>query len=244
MIDLVEFARTLGDPAREYAILAEGNVSRLLDDKRMLVKASGASLSEATAASFLEVRIDPVLALLDSAPAGEEAQAAALTACASGAEGLRPSVEMPLHAVALRYGGARAVGHTHPVAVNAILCSENAAAIARALFPDQIVVCGADPLLVPYVDPGLPLARVLRDALRERARPPKTIYLQNHGLVALGQTQLEVLQITQMAVKAASILLGALSAGGPVFMSDEHVARIDARLDEHYRRAVLAQELD
>ena len=45
---------------------------------------------------------------------------------------------------------------------------------------------------------------------------------------------------TKMAVKAAEILLGALAAGGPIFLSDEDVAHIDGRLDEHYRRQVLA----
>jgi rhamnose utilization protein RhaD (predicted bifunctional aldolase and dehydrogenase) len=235
--ELAELARALADPASDYAILAEGNVSALVDDELMLVKASGASLAQA---SFLEVRIDPMLELLDDAPAGEAEQGAALAACAVG--GGRPSVETPLHAVALRHGGARFVGHTHPTAVNAILCSENAQAVTRALFPDQVVVCGADPLLVPYVDPGLPLARVVRGRLLERERPPKAIYLRNHGLVALGQSVQEVLQITAMAAKAARILLGAFAAGGPVFLTDEEVATIDGRLDEHYRRSVLAGE--
>src|SRR5207302_1762392 len=136
---------------------------------------------------------------LDAAPATEAEQNEALAACANGAGASRPSVETPLHAVAVRYGGARAVAHTHPSAVNSLLCSDRADDVTRALFPDQIVVCGAEPLLLPYVDPGLPLARALRDALSERAEhPPKTIYLRNHGLVALGQTTQEALQITAM----------------------------------------------
>ena len=238
--ELAELARALGDPAHGHAILAEGNVSMLLDDARMLVKASGTSLGGTTAASFLRVRVDDALGLLDRVPADEVGQAAALAACVDGGSDLRPSVETPMHAAALRHGGARFVGHTHPQAVNAILCSVNAPLITRALFPEQIVVCGADPLWVPYIDPGLPLARTVRDLLAERERPPKVVYLQNHGLVALGRSAQEVLQITQMAVKAAVILLGALAAGGAVFLSDEDVARIDGRLDEHYRREVLA----
>jgi rhamnose utilization protein RhaD (predicted bifunctional aldolase and dehydrogenase) len=206
----------------------------------MLVKASGTSLGKTSAASFLRVRVDDALALLDHVPADEDEQAAALAACVDGVSDQRPSVETPMHAAAMRYGGARVVGHTHPQAVNAILCSESAHLITRALFPEQVVVCGAEPLWVPYIDPGLPLAQTIRDLLMRRTRPPKVVYLQNHGLVALGRSTEEVLQITQMAVKAAAILLGALAAGGPVFLSDEDVARIDARLDEHYRRQVLA----
>jgi rhamnose utilization protein RhaD (predicted bifunctional aldolase and dehydrogenase) len=236
---LVRLARALGDPAHGHAILAEGNVSMLLDDDSMLVKASGTSLGKTTASSLLCVRIDDALALLDHPPVGEAEQAERLAACVVGNSGL-PSVETPMHAAALRHGGAQFVGHTHPQAVNAVLCSENAALVTRALFPEQVVVCGADPLFVPYVDPGLALARTIRDFLAERERPPQVIYLQNHGLVALGRSAEHVLQITQMAVKAAAILQGALAAGGPVFLSDEEVARIDERLDEQYRRQVLA----
>jgi rhamnose utilization protein RhaD (predicted bifunctional aldolase and dehydrogenase) len=237
--ELVALSRELGDPARGWAILAEGNTSALVDEELMVVKASGSSLGDASADAFVEVRLDGMLALLDDAPDREAEQAAALAACVTRETELRPSVEAPLHAVALRHGGARVVGHTHPSAVNSILCSDQAAALTRALFPDQVVVCGAEPLLVPYVDPGLPLARDVRERLRECARPPKVIYLRNHGLVALGQSAREVLQITQMAVKAATILAGALAAGTPVFLSDEDVQAIDGRLDEHYRRAVL-----
>jgi rhamnose utilization protein RhaD (predicted bifunctional aldolase and dehydrogenase) len=240
--ELVALSRELGDPNSHYAILAEGNTSALVDQQLMLVKASGTSLRDASHESFSAVRIDAMLALLDDAPDDEAEQAAALATCVVGDGPLRQSIEAPLHAVALRYAGARFVGHTHPTAVNAILCSEHAADLTRPLFPDQVVVCGAQPVFLPYADPGLPLARELRDALRERGQaPPKTLYLQNHGLVALGRSAAEVLAITHMAVKAASILGGALAAGGAIFLSEEQVIAIDRRLDEQHRRAALAE---
>jgi rhamnose utilization protein RhaD (predicted bifunctional aldolase and dehydrogenase) len=240
--ELVALSRELGAPANDYAILAEGNTSVALDDARVLLKASGTSLRDATPESFVEARIEALLALLDGAPEDEAAQNEALAACAAPGP-LRPSVEAPLHAVCIRDGGARVVAHTHPSAINALLCSTHAEDVVRPLFPDQIVVCGAEPLLLPYVDPGLPLARALRDALRERAgRPPKAVYLRNHGFVALAQTTQEALQITAMAVKAARILQGALTAGGAVFLPPEEVARIDGRLDEAYRRTMLQRQ--
>ena len=127
MIDeLVALSRELGAPDNHLAILAEGNTSALLDEERMLVKVSGASLHDTSTESFLEVWIDAVLALLDDNPRSEAEQEAALAACIVGGDTrLRPSVETPLHAVALRHGGARFVGHTHPTAVNAILCSRH-----------------------------------------------------------------------------------------------------------------------
>ena len=240
--DLVRISQELGDSAKGYAILAEGNTSARIDDELMLVKASGASLRDASHDTFLEVSIDAALALLDQTFEDEAEQMAALTACVVGNVGLSPSVETALHAVALRHGGARVVGHTHPTAVNAIVCSDHAADLTRPLFPDQIVVCGVRPLLLPYLDPGLPLARALRDALCERGAPsPKTVYLRNHGMIAFGQTAHEVLQITEMAVKAAAVLGGALATGKPLFLTENEAGMIDGRLDEHYRRAMLAQ---
>jgi rhamnose utilization protein RhaD (predicted bifunctional aldolase and dehydrogenase) len=241
--ELVALSRALGAPEHDYAILAEGNTSAALDERRLLVKASGTSLRDATAAAFLEADTDALLALLDQPLAGEAEQNEALAACAVHPGDLRPSVEAPLHAVAIRHGGARVVAHTHPTAVNALLCSAHAEDVVRPLFPDQVVVCGAAPLLLSYVDPGLPLARALREALLARAgNPPKTVYLRNHGLVVLAESTQEALQITAMAVKAARILGGALTAGGPVFLSDEEAAAIDRRLDEQFRRAMLARD--
>ena len=156
-------------------------------------------------------------------------------------EGPRPSIEAVMHALGLTEGGARFVGHTHPTAVNAILCSDRAEAlVAGVIFPDQVVVCGREALLIPYADPGLSLARAVREGLREyRGRTgttPKTVYLRNHGLLALGQSAAEVHQITTMATKVARILTGVLSLGEPVYLSAAQADRIEARPDEHHRR--------
>lgn len=258
---LVDFSRELGRPDRAWALLAEGNTSILLPDAgdegpAMLVKASGASLAEARAEDFVRLELGPVLALVDgdaSAGGDEPADAAGADAAVSAvfdaaalaAGGRRPSVEAILHAVCLDLPGVLAVGHTHPVPVNALLCSAQAETLTRgSLFPDQIVVLGTNPVLVPYIDPGLALARVVRSMLRVHieatGRVPKVVYLRNHGMFALGASEAEVLRITEMAVKVAEVVLGTLAAGGPVYLSDEAVARIDTRPDELLRRAALS----
>lgn len=246
--ELVSLSRRLGDPEMDCAILGEGNTSLRTGTNTFLLKASGYSLGTATAESFVELRLDAVLALLDAPPADDDELTAALDDCRTG-DGPRPSVEAALHALSLTLGAATAVGHTHPTAVNAILCSENAeAVVAGALFPDQIVVCGPHPLFVPYVDPGIPLAAEVRERLLHHVaaygRPPKTIYLQNHGLIALGQSPSEVLQITQMAVKSARILVGTFVAGGPRVLPAAEATRIETRPDEHHRQAVLGLRTD
>ncbi len=154
-----------------------------------------------------------------------------------------------MHALGLTEGGARFVGHTHPTVVNAVLCSDRAEAlVAGAIFPDQVVVCGREALLIPYADPGLPLARAVLEGLREHRErtgtTPKTVYLRNHGLLALGQSAAEVDQITTMATKAARILAGALSLGEPVYLSAAEADRIEARPDEHHRRRMLRDRRD
>jgi rhamnose utilization protein RhaD (predicted bifunctional aldolase and dehydrogenase) len=111
------------------------------------------------------------------------------------------------------------------------------------LFPDQIVVLGRRPLLVPYVDPGLKLAqhvaaRLLHDVGRS-GRAPKVLYLVNHGMFALGATADEVLQMTRMAVKVARIVTASAAIGGPSYLSDSDAERIDTRPDEEHRRRLL-----
>lgn len=244
---LVGLSRELGNPRNDYAILAEGNTSTLVGDDRFLLKASGSSLCQATTASFVSVSLDAVHGMLKSPPADDDELTRGLMGCLAEETTLRPSTEAPLHALALTIGGARWVGHTHPSAVNAILCSQRAeAVIGGSLFPDQIVVCGPNPLFVPYFNPGIELALAFRDRLRDHQErhgaPPKTVYLQNHGLIALGESPGEVLRIHAMAVKSARILVGALAAGDPSYLIESDADRIETRQDEHYRRKMLARD--
>ncbi len=240
---LITMSRNLGHPAFDAAILGEGNTSARIDAETFWVKASGAELRTIEASGFVRVRFDQVLALLDSAGSIGDAEVKASLQAARVEPEVKahPSVETVLHAVALQLQGVNFVGHTHPTAVNAILCSQKAEeAIAGRLFPDEIVYCGPAPVYVPYTDPGLPLTRAVRDAidryLDEYGQSPKIILMQNHGLIALGKTAAEVENATAMAIKTARVMLGAYALGGPHFMTKEAVERIHTRPDEQYRR--------
>jgi ribulose-5-phosphate 4-epimerase/fuculose-1-phosphate aldolase len=70
-------------------------------------------------------------------------------------------------------------------------------------------------------------------------RQPKMALMVNHGVVALGQTPTEVLNILLMADKWAKVLQGTYALGGPNYLTPADVERIDNRLDEHYRRGRL-----
>jgi len=238
---LVAMSRALGDPARDYVILGEGNTSARVGDDRMWVKASGASLCGISAEGFVRVRRDKVLEMFEAGDLGDaEIERGLRAAMDDSTSPRRPSVETLFHAYLLGLEGINFVGHTHPTAVNAILCSRlGREAIAGRIYPDEIVVCGVAPLFVDYVDPGVLLARAIRNEteryIAQQGHPPRSVLMQNHGLIALGSTPAQVEAITATWVKTARIIGGTMAFGGPRFLSDGNVERICSRPDEHYR---------
>lgn len=241
---LVGLSRELGREDRQLAILGEGNTSQLLEDGRFAVKASGACLARLTEEDLTVCDRTRLLGLLDQKQLTDAQVAEALLACRVDPKAKKPSIESAFHAWLLTLDGVGFVGHTHPLAVNQILCSPRARDFSeRRMFPDEIVICGASSVFVPYTDPGLPLAREIRDRTRahqEKYRQtPRVILLQNHGLITLGATPEAVLAATQMTVKAAAIFMGAAALGGPVFLTPQHVDRIAGRQDEAYRQRQL-----
>lgn len=251
--ELVDLSHRLGDPVADLAILGEGNTSAATGDGGFLVKASGASLARVGEADFVSLDRTAVLALIsdreldehDVTGLGVRLRSAATTGTVGTPK--PPSIEAMLHALALDVPGVNYVGHTHPTAVNQLLCSDHAEElVAGPLFPDQVVVCGRHALLVPYAEPGLPLARAVHDGLRRHldrhGTPPKLVYLGNHGIVAMGATAAEVLQITEMSVKAARVLHGVLAIGRPHHLPESSADRLDQRPDEVHRRQILAAQ--
>jgi rhamnose utilization protein RhaD (predicted bifunctional aldolase and dehydrogenase) len=245
--ELLSLSRQLGASEQGWAILGEGNTSARIDDDTFLVKASGSQLGHLREDQLVAVRFAPLLAALDGGDTPDDQTTRRLLAEACVQTGAKtPSVETLFHANLLSIPGVAFIGHTHVTSINGLLCSENGWNLMQRggrLFPDEIVVCGVAPCCVPYTDPGLPLARAIRDAVRKHIEVygayPKTIYLQSHGFIALGATSQEVLSITMMADKAAKIMLGAIAAGGPRFMPDSDIARIATRPDEHVRQREL-----
>ena len=250
---LVTMSRRLGEPGLDYVILGEGNTSARADAGTFWVKASGTELRTVDRAGFVRVSFERALALLESSGLTDEQlrrrmDGARVDPGTGGgpapADSPRPSVETVLHAVCLGLEGVEFVGHTHPTAVNALTCSAAfETAVSGRLFPDEIVVCGPAPVVVPYTDPGVPLARRVRDLiaayLDDYREVPRVILMQNHGLIALGRTPQQVENVTAMAVKAARVLLRTYALGGPHFMTGRAVDRIHTRPDELYRRGVL-----
>jgi rhamnose utilization protein RhaD (predicted bifunctional aldolase and dehydrogenase) len=238
--ELVGMSVELGVPGDDLAILGEGNSSARADAETFWVKASGIQLGRAARDGFVRVRFAPVLAGIDG-PALDDAALRELLKTAT-VEGRRaPSIETFLHALCLGLAGVQFVGHTHPTIAVGLLSGQHSRELfAGCLFPDQIVVLGPALAYVPYADPGLPLALAVRQAMgrfHDRyQRQPKALVMENHGVIALGSTAQEVLNVTHMLVKTCRIVAASLAAGGPRFLSPAQVERIDRRPDELARR--------
>ena len=251
--NLVSMSTTLGKPKNDYVILGEGNTSALMEDGTFWVKASGYQLPTINKSGFVRVSLANALSILDTPGLSDsaikqkliDAKVDPITGMAPAPDdGIRPSTETVFHAICLNLDGINFVGHTHPTAINAITCSDNfEEAVLGRLFPDEIVMCGPAPVVIPYVDPGIPLAKEIRkriyDYINTYNELPKVILMQNHGLVVLGGTAEQVLNTTAMMVKTARVILGTYAMGGPHFLSDDNVSRIHTRPDEEYRRKLL-----
>jgi rhamnose utilization protein RhaD (predicted bifunctional aldolase and dehydrogenase) len=239
---LVRMSLNLGKPENEYVILGEGNTSAKVDDATFYVKQSGSYLADATADSFVQVRFDPALAVLDEGDlTDDEIKSRLLAARVDSFTAARPSIETVFHAFLLTLPGVRFVGHTHPTAVNSILCSKRAKEIVGGrIFPDEIVYCGIEPVYLEYIDPGPPLAKAIRKAslefLDKQGIPPRVILMQNHGFIGLGATAQEVEAITAMWVKTCKVLAGTYIFGGPRYFTKDNIDRIYTRPDEAYRK--------
>lgn len=244
---LVEMSRYVGAPGNGYAILGEGNTSARIDKDFFYVKASGTTLRDIEPSGFVKVRARPVLELLDNQEADDATVGAELEkAVTDGPAGKRPSVETMLHAILLQIPEYAFICHAHPVYCNMVLCSRHAEELATGrLFPDHVVSLGIHAVYVPYVDPGLVLARTVRERLHQFVERegvlPRAIMMQNHGIITMGDSPKAATSCLDMAEKAARILVGTYALGGPCFMEPAQVERIFTRPDEKYRLGAITE---
>ena len=241
---LLKLSHDLGAPERKLAILGEGNTSVRISGTQFAVKASGCNLATLTNQDVAVCETEKILGLLDAKNATDGMIDETLFGARVNPKAKKPSVESIFHAWLLTLEGVEFVGHTHPVSVNQILCAPRARDFAEhRIFPDEVVCCGAQSVFVPYIDPGLALAREIRERtqsfIKRNKTVPRLILLQNHGLIALGSTPNAVMAATLMAAKAAEIFMGAAAIGGPNFMTEAQVARIASRADEAHRQKEL-----
>ncbi len=244
---LIQMSRALGQPDRRYVIIGEGNTSLRADDETFWVKSSGHQLTTINADGFAQIRFAPIMEMFEHPPADLVEEREILRNARVDGGSAYPSVETSFHAMLLHDCGVQCIAHTHPIPINRLMCSIHAETFAkRRTCPDEAVVCGPESVFVPYIDPGLPLADEIRRRVHtymdKHGDSPKVVLLANHGLIALAQSPAEALNITDMAVKGAEILWGALAVGGAVFLSEAEVVHLVRRPDEIYRRKLFTSD--
>jgi rhamnulokinase len=198
LAEMVELSRRFGaDP--QFVRAGGGNSSAKVDGV-LSIKPSGVSLATLTVESLIALAIDPLLELLEgggrlgAAPGSHEVLRVTESARLSRSHGRRPSVELLFHALL----PDRIVLHTHPTTINTLTCAIRGRDLAERILGDRV-------LWIPYTDPGLPLARVIRDernayAQRMGRGAPHALLLQNHGLIVSADSAVEIDQLSHEIV--------------------------------------------
>ncbi len=227
--DLISLAHYLGNHPARLAIWSEGSVASKLASGKIAVSAAGANMARLHPHEAVELDHARMQALMTKDAVSDEEIADAKSDPQSPA----PTTDALMYADLFAFDGIRFAAHTQPIPVNSVICSPRARQFAdRRNLPHEIIVCGPASVLVPFLPPGLLLAKETKRKIalwRDRFKVvPKLILIQNHGMVALGETIDEVIMLTEMTVKFAEIFLGAAALGGPEFMKPNHVAHIEA----------------
>lgn len=219
---LIALAQRFGrDP--EFSRGGGGNAS-VKADGVLWIKPSGVPLATLEAEDLVPLDMAALLAQLDATEREDErgedpVVRAAEAARLAPAGGRRPSVELLFHALMPE----RYVLHTHPILINAVTCNRDGEALARSLFGDGV-------LWIAYTDPGLPLARAIREARRAHeartGRPaPRVTLMQNHGLIVAADDPADIDEASRRLVEGITAALrsgagpagdGAVAGDGPV----------------------------
>ena len=193
--DLTSISRLYGEDF--YMVQAGGgNTSVKLKDC-LWVKKSGIKLKDISGVDdFVPVDLTSVLSLIgDSqlirlANNERDEKVSQLLLAARINSNNRPSIETFLHALLKD----RFVVHTHPIYVNALVCSLDGENIASELFNQNQY------LWVPFALPGYPLAQLMYDSLAKRSIRPNIIFLQNHGVIVSASNINEIKSITSQII--------------------------------------------
>ncbi len=242
--ELLALTHALGVRNKDFVILAEGNTSQPIDQDRIVVKASGARMANATAEEFVIAEVSPLVELMDSPEATQQDLILQLDAGEHAGVRRRGSIETLIHVAVQSLRPTAFVGHTHPTPLVALLASiHQETAFDTFVYSDEAIVIGSA-LYVPYAQPGIDLGRVFLGSLREyyakHGNLPSLVLLGNHGIVALADTADGVEAVTEMAYKGAQVRLQALAAGGTRPLSPEAVKSYFDREDMAERRRNLS----
>ncbi|MGB0618651.1 MAG: class II aldolase/adducin family protein [Myxococcota bacterium] len=189
-----------------------GNVSARTDDGRVVLSPTALPYASMTASDLVVVDFERRVL------AGERA----------------PTTEIDLHLACLRWhADVRAVVHTH--AVHASMFAVANQPIPCVLEEFEYYV-GGDVLVAPYSRTG---TAALGEAAAARLADRAAVLLANHGLVVVGASAAEALQLTKLVERAARIVWGARTLGDPVPLPEAIREEFAASYLERRRKAAV-----
>ena len=227
--ELVELAHILAEHPARLVIWEEGALALRVSDASYAVTRRNASMATLAAADLVHLDHTRMVELSGADMFLPEDLAAAQINPNSPA----PNVNALLFACLLNLEGVRFAAHIHPIAVDQITASPRARQFAerRTLFNETLGL-GANWMLVPYADPGLPFAREMQRKMllwRDRYRSvPRMILVQNNGVIFLGASAREILRNIELLIKYAEVFVGASVLGGPVYLTPQNILSIEA----------------
>lgn len=169
-----------------------GNTSVKQDDKIMLIKSSGYSLSDVTPCEGYSIVDHSLINEYMNGDISNSMEQEILTR--SLIDGKRPSIETFLHSMTKKY-----TIHTHPLCVTVLAARKDGMDILKQLFPGAVTV--------GYATPGLALAKKLFEAAKANVGSD-IVFLQNHGLIVSGDTVKDAIDLHKTVIEKINVYLG------------------------------------
>ena len=184
---IIDISRDIGQ-CPDLVQGAGGNFSIKIDDRKMLIKASGFRFLEVLENNGLVAvdydKLSKYYNTQDFSDVFEPDSADFIDSCILGKIGsgnIKPSKETGFHALLGKY-----VIHTHSVYANIITCALDGENLFKKIFQDS----GIDIIWLPYSNPGLHLTLCVKEAIDRHKNKynkiPEVILIQNHGLIVSG----------------------------------------------------------
>jgi|TARA_B100001093_G_scaffold456117_1_gene466814 rhamnose utilization protein RhaD (predicted bifunctional aldolase and dehydrogenase) len=182
-----------------------GNTSVKISDKKMIIKASGCTLSSINKNfGYVEVNQKIILNMLSDdnfkkilIKKEREEKGSDIVKLSQKDKNKRASIETTLHSLTYKY-----TLHTHPIAVNMICNQREWKKVLERIFSQK------DIMMVNYKTPGVDLALEIGKKILEKKNTPKIIFLQNHGLIIHSDNYQEVFQLNELVLSKLEKFLG------------------------------------
>jgi len=210
-----------------FVVGIEGNVSQKIDEQ-FVVKKSGVSLKNLSENGLVSCNLNGI----------------------SFDKKNRPSMEVYFHSWLYQNTEYTFIAHSHPTNVLKILCRADLISefANKRLFPDQVVFNGKKSCIIEYITPGIELKNAIAEGVKKfktlEGYFPKLILLQNHGIIAMGNSVNECVYITEICEKSAKIFYSSKeNITNLTYLSVDEVEKLTNDKNEILRQKVTRNEL-